>query len=343
MTKQDWIALGGPSPLAKWGFELMHSIVELCASQRQIHTIGRDDHVTLDPAHQTNSLWLAQFQNRPIVDVLATGHCRIVAFLDEPLEAIRFTMGALGFNFLDSLRHQTAAAIGYPALQNNPAALIIPRDYAGSCASLIDLILKHLELRPSQSDYDRLLSRSLSMAETYLTLAQMLERRQLDVNTRINMPELSQIEIKTAEQVLPPLMLMALPVDPMPIVWPHTIFTQGDTQKPVQDLLIELAGPPRFVFYGPYFYLPAGHWTVEAIFGFSDTVTHMHYLVDITDSQMLTQSRLYPTEPGVFAAQFSLTHERSHEPLEFRFKTFESAIEGQVALCLVRFYDFRPL
>ena len=61
MTKQDWIALGGPSPLAKWGFELMHSIVELCASQRQIHTIGRDDHVTLDPAHQTKSLWLAQF------------------------------------------------------------------------------------------------------------------------------------------------------------------------------------------------------------------------------------------------------------------------------------------
>ena len=88
MTKQDWIALGGPSPLAKWGFELMHSIVELCAPQRQIHTIGRDDHVTLDPAHQTKSLWLAQFQNRPIVDVLATGHCRIVAFLDEPLEGL---------------------------------------------------------------------------------------------------------------------------------------------------------------------------------------------------------------------------------------------------------------
>ena len=333
--------MGGPSPLAKWGFELMQAITEICAPLRQINTIGRDDHVTLDPDHQDKSLWLAQFQNRPIVDVLASGQCRIIAFLDEPIEAIRFTMGALGFNFLDSLRHQSAAAIGYPALQNNPAALIIPRDYAGSCASLIDVILAHLDLYPHRSDYDKVLMSVLSASEMHLTLTQMLERRQDDVRNRIPMPELTQIESKTAQQLLPPMFLMALPVEPAPIVWPHTIFTNGDTQKPAEDLLIELAGPPRFVIYGPYFYLPAGHWSVEAIFGFSETATQMNYFVDISDSQMLMQSRIHPTEAGVFSAHFTISHERSHEPLEFRFRTSESAIEGQVALCLVRFYDYR--
>ena len=335
--------MGGPSPLAKWGFDLMQAMAEICTPDRQIHTIGRDDHVTLDTGHQQKSLWLAQFQNRPIVDVLASGQCKIIAFLDEPLEAIRFTMGALGFNFLDSLRHQTAAAIGYPALQNNPAALIIPRDYMGSCASLIDVILTHLDLRPLKSDHEKLLMSALSPAEFTLTLAQMLERRQSDARMRVDMPELTQIEFKTAQQVLPPMILMALPVTPVPIVWPHTIFTHGDTQQPAQDLLIELAGPPRYIMYGPYFYLPAGHWTIEAIFGFSDLVTHTDFFVDVSDSQMLMQSRIYPTQAGVFSAHFTMSHERSHEPLEFRFRTSESAIEGQVALCLVRFYDYRPL
>ncbi len=95
---------------------------------------------------------------------------------------------------------------------------------------------------------------------------------------------------------------------------------------------IELTGPARFIYYGPYFALPAGAWSADVSIEVGDCFSDDLIEIDVSAGKVLAAVRTKLPPEGVYGCQIRFLIEDPSKPVEIRLKLLTGAIEGVIRM-----------
>jgi hypothetical protein len=154
-----------------------------------------------------------------------------------------------------------------------------------------------------------------------------------EAETAVKAPDTA---IDLARQALAPLINLVGGATREPIFWPLSCFYWGDHPGEAAPPIVDLLGPRRTLYYGPYFHVPRGRWRVDVQLFFSDDVRDTNFVIDVVTGMHsdveLAKVWIRPPGGGLFLASFPAIIERPEEKIEIRVRLDRGAIEGQVGL-----------
>jgi hypothetical protein len=95
---------------------------------------------------------------------------------------------------------------------------------------------------------------------------------------------------------------------------------------------IDLTGPARYIYYGPYFALPAGVWSAKISFEVQDCLSDNQVALDVVADQILAIVRTKLPAQGVYRCQIDFEIQDPSKPVEIRVQLLTGAIEGVIQL-----------
>src|SRR5262249_13569113 len=149
--------------------------------------------------------------------------------------------------------------------------------------------------------------------------------------------DLTPSEATIVDQVLKPIVLMALKEECTPIKWPYQVLLSGDRPNEPAPMIAEVAGAARNIYYGPYLHMPPGTYRARLVAGYSKEAVGLPFSADVAGSTQLAKARFRPTEPGILQGEFLVVHNLPQDPLEMRFRNDEGEIDGQVGVAWIEF------
>lgn len=116
------------------------------------------------------------------------------------------------------------------------------------------------------------------------------------------------------------------------LVWSRELLL-ADGHTPATHA-VDIRGPVRALYYGPYIVVPAGSWTAEIVLGFSQEAIQVSFLVDLlVAGKQVVMTKVQPQTQGFHSVNLSFEiDENNSNPLEFRVINEHHAFRGKVAL-----------
>ncbi len=114
--------------------------------------------------------------------------------------------------------------------------------------------------------------------------------------------------------------------------WP--VFSLLQPSYPDQMTIgpIDLTGPARYIYFGPYFALPIGAWNVNITFEVQDCLSDNEIAIDVFATEPLSIVRAKLPARGVYGCQIRFEIEDLSKPVEIRMQLLTGAIEGLLQL-----------
>jgi hypothetical protein len=138
------IALGPPSVLSTWAFDLLREVCALIPNRSAIRAIDREDPLEPD-GDRVPLIYLSHFPSAPLMAECGKGTAPILLCLDDPVDSVRYLQRSSNVSVVEALRLQTAAASSCAQLRCNPRVLILHRLADAPTGELLGL-----ELAPEQ-------------------------------------------------------------------------------------------------------------------------------------------------------------------------------------------------
>lgn len=331
----DAIALGPPSVLATWVFDLLRSASALSSDPPEVRVIDREHNVEPE-GDRPRCLYLSHFPSPSLRAQWGRKAAPILLCLDDPVDSVRFVQQASGCGVFEALRAQTVAAASYAELRGHPRVLILHRLAQASAAEIVDTLVDYLGLGLVESQCDALRLKHLPDGQPEAALEAALQAR-VPGYAPLGENGLAANEITTIGGVLSPLLQLSFRDVPGPIVWPVEAFFSGDRPNTPASPVAELTGGARILYYGPYFYLPSGAWKVRLTLGFSEDARSLPFSVEVYAGERMLAIATMRGEHGVYHATFGFAHDDPLQAVEVRIRTDRGAIEGRLALGNVQF------
>lgn len=95
---------------------------------------------------------------------------------------------------------------------------------------------------------------------------------------------------------------------------------------------IELTGPARTFYFGPYFALPAGLWRAEIAFEVQDCFSDNEIAIDAFAETILVIAKVKLPTRGVYSCEIRFAIRDPSKPVEIRLQLLTGAIEGVLLL-----------
>ncbi len=119
------------------------------------------------------------------------------------------------------------------------------------------------------------------------------------------------------------------------IIWRRELFIVYADEFTRPTGIIDIAGPPRTLIYGPYIHLPPGRWSARVVLGFSAEAAGSRFVVDAyadPDPQPLGEVVLVPPRGGVYSTDIDFSLERPNaKGIEIRILVTSDNARGQIA------------
>lgn len=106
---------------------------------------------------------------------------------------------------------------------------------------------------------------------------------------------------------------------------------------------IDLTGPARHVYFGPYFALPAGAWSADIALEVQDCLSDNQIAVDVCAPEILSMVRTKLPPRGVYGCQIRFQIEDASKPVEIRVQLLTGAIEGVIQLRTITLHRLASL
>jgi hypothetical protein len=106
---------------------------------------------------------------------------------------------------------------------------------------------------------------------------------------------------------------------------------------------IDLTGPARFIYYGPYFALPAGAWSADVSIEVSDCYSDDPIAIDVVSRKVLAVVRMKLPRSGVYGCQIRFQIEEPSQPIEIRLQLLTGAIEGVIRMHSIKLHRLSTL
>jgi hypothetical protein len=113
--------------------------------------------------------------------------------------------------------------------------------------------------------------------------------------------------------------------------WDRPLFRFGDDPDEICPSRIDVTGPPRILFFGPFRWLDAGVWRAEIYVHVCAQAARRSYLVEFGSGQDLSLVRFGPLTPGL--NRIAVEHPfESPATAEIRFWVARAAFHGDLCL-----------
>jgi hypothetical protein len=300
-----WV-IGYPGSFTAWGLELIRQILETNGHVVRIMPLDGtpDDPNTADAIR-------VLFGYGP-----AAAHTRIepsqtIAFLDAPAWSLHELILS-GCDPVEAARRLTATLAPLAAVLRRDGALLIRRTPNMDPVATQSAIANHIS---------GLLDRPLPAVTPCPPI---------DVPEPV--PPLGGQARALLRQTVNPLENFVTDSTRDPIVWPLASFHAIDHPNEIAPPFIEVVGPARFLYFGPYFYLPQGRWRADVKIIVSGNMHDKKLAVDVFAGVELVRHEFNPAQGGLLQASLPFVVDRPEASIEVRTTLLEGAIEGFVGL-----------
>ncbi len=114
--------------------------------------------------------------------------------------------------------------------------------------------------------------------------------------------------------------------------WPPFSLLRPDFPDRLTVGSIDLTGPARFIFYGPYFALPRGCWRADLALEVSNCLSDNQIAIDVVSGGVLAAIKANLPPQGVFGCAIQFEIRTPTNPVEIRLQLLTGAIEGLLML-----------
>jgi hypothetical protein len=268
--------------------------------------------VTRQPAHDL-AVQL-KTQSRPILIAL-----------ERPEDCVAALIADHGLSYMEAVRSTANSCAALHALLSHPGAMILRREDHRPSRDIAHALAVHYALGLPPGEIDR--------------LADQVQIRDPAAAPATYLAETEGVGGAGADHLLPPLLAGALaPAEAwlgagglQEVIWHRDLFFAGDRPQKPPAPWIDVTGPGRCLFHGPYIRMPAGNWSCALLLGCGVDAVGLSLVAEIFAGAVLAHAEFTVSEAGFFEMEFSCTLS-GDQPVEIRLFNPRAAFEGHIAL-----------
>jgi hypothetical protein len=303
--------IGFPGTFTAWGLACVRQILETSGYTTQFVPLDRTSSDADDATVDTSVAVHVLIGHGPVVVRAGIVPLRTIVLFDTPARPFRELL-ALGYDPVDAARALTATLAPLAAVLREDGVLLVRRTPEMDPVATRLVIANHIS--------------------GILTLPSAMPPDCPPIDIAAPVPALVGQALALLRQSLTPLVNFVIDTARDPIVWPLACFYAGDHLNEQASSFIEVVGPARILYYGPYFYLPQGRWRADVQLIASGNMHDKKLAVDVYAGVALARHEFKPPQGGLLQASLLFVVERAEERIEVRVELMAGAIEGYLGL-----------
>ncbi len=303
------------------------------------------DFIAVDELEEMRTAWAERqhphvlfFSYRPeraIVDVFLKLDRPLLILTEDVNDITTYIMRERAQTWPGAVRLTQQCLFAVNDLMLGSRALMLRREYELTYGEFFQAIANHFQIDLKPHHMPGIMRRTDFGADFRLSdpmekglLARWEHARPMDSS-----PEgLSRSDAKVVEQINAPLKLLMSGRSVDHFRWPQEMFIPGD--RPDETLIgpIEMLGPARCLFYGPYLHLPLGRWDIAVEVSVEENLSGNRIEIQFVHGDTVVSDGFDLPKTGAFLVRAHIEINEPRTPLEIRVFMREGAIEGRFHL-----------
>ncbi len=285
--------------------------------------------IVRDP--ERHQLVSANAPNATILQLLIEHRIPTIVLLDDPKEIVQFVKSKHKAQLLEHVRKASAClTLAHELLSHSGALIIDQRICSVGTWELIRGIASFYNIQLDNASFSAVLQRIAPQ------LAQGVDcpvKALADLRAPKMDAQLSRFEAQLVDACLGPFASIN-PGKPLKqTVWPAPLFLPPGNDGENSSKMADLMGRARILIFGPYLYLPRGHWQATPSFTVHHNESGNSLIVDVSDgTSVLTAGKCPLPKEGTFTCSLPFEIVDPHRPIEVRFASAQGGIEGELEL-----------
>ncbi|MEZ5817637.1 MAG: hypothetical protein R3D44_11175 [Hyphomicrobiaceae bacterium] len=328
------VVIGPHSGLTRWVFDVVTRLAELAG--RPVRVVDRHDPIRLEVGERP--VFLTHYPSAAVIEAIERRSVTVTLVMEDSLDSVTYLRSALSKSVLEIVRALTATSVANLAIAAAEDVLFIDRGSERAIGEHVARLARQLGIDLGQiSLADSGLTHGLDpVASTEALLAARGDHYAAPV--RLGRSGAIDAEMMVAVDVVDPLLAFARGDFLRPVVWPTSVFKAYDRPDEPARKAIEVAGPARNIYYGPYFYLPPARYRVEVILDFSDEISDVPFVLEMHGVTWLTKAKIEERRSGHYRGYFFFDHTNSEASVEIRLRNDRAVAKGSLSLIEMLFF-----
>ena len=288
--------LGFPGPFRDWGVEIVRSLFTSVGRSAEAQSLSSTTSYEDDPS-QPVRLLVGEGPDYGVPDLDIPS----IVFLDDPASALANLLTGSD-DVVGMTRIMTATLAPLPDVLRASGSLLVRPDTAHAAWDAIAALL----------------------------LPGMAIGGQIPAQPAVTVPALRGLAADVCAKLLTPMLDTVVTGVPRSyeLPWQCLSWRAQEPAVPVMDL----AGPARPLYFGPYFHLLQGNWQLELELFFSDDVGDASFAAELFTDTIISRGRMRPGHGGLFRARFPARIDYPQVRTELRVWVERGVIEGRMGL-----------
>ena len=323
------VAMGPPSAFTRWGLHILRAVADAALGAYDVATVNRVDelHDAWRSRRTEHFLAFIDIPEARIAKTLQRTRARVVAFLEDPVDVVGYVMAERAAGWRDALRTTASCLAAMHDVYLMPSTRVVRRA-AGLCArDVLFAVANHLGLELTEAQLRAAFARLHAGADEAVE-AQILRHVGHARPIGASPAGISAQDLGALEAACAPFrsLLESRPVESVP--WPRQLFIGGEGEYGEPAARVDMTGPARFLFAGPYLHLPRGDWAAELIFSVDGNRSGNAAILDVHSGGLLARGTAALPPRGDFRIELPFRVREPARPIELRLQIAEGAIEG---------------
>jgi hypothetical protein len=319
----DLRIVGYPIAFTAWGVALVRQILESAGYAVKVVQLGQmppDPEVVADDTAGTVRIMFGYGPVMTETDLIPDRPRQTIVFLDTPANVMHELLAG-GCDPMEAARFMTATLAPLASILREEKVLLLDRSSAEDLPAMQTAIA------------------------AYLSPVLPLPAEAAPVGAAIGagpVPSLVGQALSLTRQMLVPLANIVTGAPHATIVWPLACFYAGDHPNELAPPIVDVVGPARSLYYGPYFYLPRGGWRADIQMFLTRNLPDTTFGVDVAAGTDLVRRKFRPADDGLCELSVPFVIERTEDRIELRIWLLRSAMEGHIGLRQVLLHPVEP-
>lgn len=271
-----------------------------------------------------------------LIESLVSQKIPLIVFLDSLETSIYQSIKFWGMPFPLAMRQATLSLSALEEVVKVPDVFVI-RSYEKKrivIQLLLERLCTFLDIEHHRVKIDQLI-KSLNLKQSddgHVFLEEQLERAKILARCPLE----EKADIIYPQKLVAPLKGYNSILDLKPVSaihWLGETFSTELNGPAGPGLKVNLLGPARVLFYGPYAGLPKGRWTAKVTFSVFNNFSGNEIILDISQNyaqNILVKGTSKLPVSGTYTCDLSFNVTDPHLPIEIRLLTTQGAIEGEI-------------
>ncbi|RUP08794.1 hypothetical protein [Hyphomicrobium sp.] len=334
------IIVGAHGVFITWVFDVVRRLAARAPHARVVQIDREDGILSFGKDYQ---IYLSNYPGPAAIDAIGRGDLSVIAVVEDPADILAFQRTVIGLSHLQSIRAQTTSAVANFAIGQSDRVTVLSRDNSTDAKAVVHSIARSLQIGLGRDEIDAVVN-EVADASGGDSLEAALKQHVRDylAPIRFSLGDGQIDQLNLARSVMDPLLAMAKGSAVRPISWPTPVFKfSGDPELPPPEV-IDVAGPARTLYYGPYFHLPPNRYRVEAFLAFSEEIEDVPFVLEFYgerfDNLALARARIERRKAGGYRGYFVLNHVDALQSLEIRLIVERGVERGRLSLIELLFF-----